>query len=145
MKPIVKFLFGAFILFAFENNSNAQCLNFVKTTGFEELNTEQYVPEGRFDAITLSEGDYLKVYKSFFRGRTYKLVIIADKTIPIFNFKVKTMKGDIVYDSNKNNSATSWEYTSDRNQNLMIEIDLPASQTTSVGTGCVAVILGHKI
>jgi len=145
MKQIVKFLFVAFILFAFGSNLNAQCLDFVKTTGFEELNTERYVPEGRFDAITLSEGDYLKVYKSFFRGRTYKVVVIADKAISIFNFKVKTMKGNIVYDSSKNNSAASWEYTSDRNQNLMIEIDLPASQTANIGTGCVAVILGHKI
>jgi len=133
------------VLFVFQSKLNAQCLDFVKTTGLNELNTEQYVPEGRFDAMTLSEGDYLKVYKSFFRGRTYKVVVIAEKQIPVLNFKVKKMNGDVVYDSSQDNLPKSWEYTSDRNQNLMIEVELPASTSTSIGTGCVAVILGHKI
>ncbi len=145
MKPIIKILFVVAFLFIVKSNIYSQCLDFVKTSGFKELNTDQYVPEGRYDAITLSEGDYLKVYKSFFRGRTYKVVVLAEKQFSILNFKVKTMNGDVVYDNSQNNSTSSWEYTSDRNQNLMIEVELPASTSSSIGTGCVAVILGHKI
>lgn len=142
MKHFIILIF-AISIFTY-SNSNAQCIDFVKTTGFEELNTDIFVPEGRYDAVTLSEGDYLKVYKSFFRGRTYKVVVVADKQIPIFHFKIKKMNGDIVYDSSEN-SDKSWEYTSDRNQNLMIEVELPSSTTSAIESGCVAVILGHKI
>jgi len=141
MRQIFLILFSLFIL---SNYINAQCIGFVKTVGFNELDTEKYVPEGRYDAITLSEGDYLKVYKSFFRGKTYKVVVVADKQIPLFHFKIKKMNGDLVYDSSEN-SDKSWEYISDRNQNLMIEVELSNSHSSTIGTGCVAIILGYKI
>lgn len=125
--------------------TNAQCIDFVKTEGFDKLNTELYVPEGRFDALTLSEGDKLKVYKSFFRGRTYKVVVTAEENIPKLYFQVKTMQGEIIFDNSQNNNAGSWEYTSDRNQNLMITVELPSNSNSQNETGCVAVILGCKI
>jgi hypothetical protein len=47
------------------------------------------------------------------------------------------MSGDVVFDNS--NSTSSWEYTSDRNQNLMIEVELPASTSSSIETGCIAI------
>ncbi len=125
--------------------TNAQCLDFVKTDGFERLNTELYIPEGRCDAMTLSEGDNLTVYKSFFRGRTYKVVVTGEKNIKLINFQIKTMQGDLIFDNSLNNNTESWEYTSDKNQNLMITVELPSSSGSQIETGCVAVILGYKM
>ena len=124
---------------------DAQCLDFVKADGFQELNTDLFIPEGRFDALTLSEGDNLKVYKSFFRGRTYKVVVTAEKNIPLINFQVKTMQGDLIFDNSQSNNVSSWEYTSDRNQNLMITVELLPDSDSQIETGCVAVILGYKM
>ena len=61
MKQHISFLLILFLSLNI-HRIDAQCLDFVKTTGFKELNTELFVPEGRFDALTLSEGDNLKVY-----------------------------------------------------------------------------------
>jgi len=145
MRGFLNTLFLVAVLFTFGSNINAQCLDFVKTTGFDKLNTEIYVPEGRFDAMTLSEGDNLKVYKSFFRGKTYKIVVIAANNLPKLKFQVKTMQGNVIYDNSENSDSDSWEYTSDRNQNLMITVEIPSNTNSQIDTGCIAVILGYKM
>ncbi len=145
MKQNISFLLLIIFFSLSIQKTNAQCLDFVKTDGFEKLNTELYVPEGRFDALTLSEGDNLKVYKSFFRGRTYKVVVTAEENIDVLNFQVKTMQGELIFDNSQSNNIESWEYTSDKNQNLMITVELPSNSGSQIETGCVAVILGYKI
>ena len=123
---------------------HAQCIDFVTSKGFNVLDTGQYIPEGRFDAMTLSQGDYLKVYKSFFRGKSYKIVVIADKKIPVLKFQVKTMQGNVIYDNSNAENKETWEYTSDRNQNLIIKVELPPAKNKKPESGCVAVLLGYK-
>jgi len=139
------FVFSVFFFFSLlPFQVNAQCMDFVTTKGFDILDTGKYVPEGRFDAMKLSQGDYFKVYKSFFRGKSYKIVVVADKKIPAIKFQVKTIQGDVIYDNSKSEDSETWKYTSDRNQNLIINIELPAAENTKPKSGCVAVILGYK-
>jgi len=101
-----KFLLPVLLLFGFltSQNTYAQCTEFVLNEGFATLDTSRYIPEGRFDAMILSQGDYLKVYKSFFKGKTYRIAVCADKKIIELNFKVKTMQGDVIYDSKNSDS-----------------------------------------
>ncbi len=141
------FLSITLIIFLSVNSetSKAQCIDFVTSKGFNTLDTSRYIPEGRFDALVLSQGDYLKVYKSFFRGKTYKVVVIADKKIPKVKFLVKSMQGDIIYDNSNAENKESWEYTSDKNQNLIIKVELPPAEGTKIESGCVAVLLGYKL
>ncbi len=124
---------------------DAQCLDFVKTKGFEILNTEKYMPEGRFDAMMLSEGDNLTVYKSFFRGKTYRVVVTGAENLPALNFKIKTMQGKVIYDNTTDGNTKQWNYTSDRNQNLIVYVEIPATYQSQPNTGCVAVVLGYKV
>ena len=138
-----------FSLLTFNTKSiEAQCIDFVKTKGFQILDTVTYVPEGRFDAMQLSEGDYLNVYKSFFRGKSYRIVVIGDEVLPELQFTIKDMTGNIIYDNTKDASSSgnpkNWDYTSDRNQNLMISLKIPGVVGSLPKTGCVAVVLGYK-
>jgi hypothetical protein len=139
-----KALFTILILIA-ANTVYSQCLDFVKTKGFEILDTEKYVPEGRYDAMVLSEGDNLSVYKTFFRGKTYRIVVITEGQLESVHFQIKTMQGQIVYDSKDNPSSKFWDYTSDKNQNLIVFVDLLPPKTAKVNSGCVAVVLGYKM
>lgn len=127
------------------NISQAQCFDFVKTQGFNELDTGIFIPEGRFDAMQLSEGDYLNVYKSFFRGKTYRVVVICDKNLPDLHFTIKDMAGKIIYDNTQDKYPKTWDYTSDRNQNLMVSLSIPWDKNSIPKSGCVAIILGYKI
>jgi hypothetical protein len=123
---------------------HAQCLDFVKTKGFQILDTDKHVPEGRFDSMILSEGDNLTVYKSFFRGKKYRLVVLGADDLPKLKYKVKTMSGDVIYDNNTD-GKTYWDYTSDRNQNLVISIEIPPNTGSQPKSACVAVIMGYKM
>lgn len=123
---------------------DAQCLEFVKTKGFKILDTEKYIPEGRFDAMMLSEGDNLSVYKSFFRGKSYRVVVIGAENLPSLNFQIKTMQGQVIYDNTSDGNTDHWNYTSDRNQNLMVYIEIPTKYGSQPNTGCVAVVLGYQ-
>jgi hypothetical protein len=139
-----KTIYILIILFISSVSIHAQCLDFVQTKGFEILDTDTHVPEGRFDAMILSEGDNLTVYKSFFRGKTYRVVVLGAETLPGLQYKVKTMNGDVIYE-NINDDSKFWDYTSDRNQNLIISVEIPYETGTQPASGCVAVILGYKM
>ena len=132
------------ILFLSLKMIDAQCLDFVKTKGFKVLDTEKYIPEGRFDAMMLSEGDNLSVYKSFFRGKTYRVVVIGAENLPALNFQIKTMQGQVIYDNTADGNIDHWNYTSEKNQNLMVYVEIPSLYGAQPNTGCVAVILGYK-
>jgi|GEM_PF-1120908 hypothetical protein len=145
MKTIFRISILSLFVFILHPASRAQCVDFVQTRGYNQLNTQVFVPEGRYDAMILSEGDYLNVYKSFFRGKTYKVVVIAENNIPKINFQIKTMQGEIIYDNSANENSNFWEYTSDKNQNLMICVELPKVNTGIPKSGCIAVLMGYKI
>ncbi len=142
---MTKYVFFLLSLMLIVLKVDAQCLDFVKSKGFEILDTEKFVPEGRFDAIVLSEGDNLSVYKTFFRGKTYRIVVTTEETIGQVHFQIKTMQGQVIYDNNDNPSVKFWDYTSDKNQNLMVYVDLLPPKNSKVNSGCVAVILGYKM
>ncbi len=134
-----------FINMFFIHTTYAQCTDFVVSEGFSTLDTSQYIPEGRFDVMVLSQGDYLKVYKSFFRGKTYRIAVCGDDNLGKLNFKIKSMQGEVIYDNKNSGLKKIWDYTSDKNQNLIIRVELPHSGGSIPKSGCVAVILGYKI
>lgn len=142
MKQIKIILLIAAGIFLFGSNSNAQCLPFVKSKGFEALDTAAYIPDGRLDAIPLSQGDNFEVYKSFFRGRKYKIVVVADD-MPGITFTVKNFQRQTLFDSKKRN-ANEWEFVSAKNQNVIINVDIAIEKNGKPKTGCVAILVGYK-
>ena len=124
--------------------SSAQCLDFAKDKGFAALDTAIYIPDGRLNAIPLSEGDNLDVYKPFFRGRKYKVIVVAEN-IPVVNFKVVNFQKTVIFDSKEGGkNAKEYEFVSDKNQNLIISVELPANSGGTPKTGCVAVLVGFS-
>ncbi len=136
------FIFSVIFILSF-TNVNAQCLDFAKSDGFSKLDTTIFIPDGRLNAIPLSEGDNLDVYKPFFRGRKYKIVVVGAKNLPNVNFKVVNFQRQTIFDSQEGGkSADSYEFVSDKNQNLIINVELPKGKGSKAETGCVAVIVG---
>ncbi len=131
-------------ILTFTNTAEAQCLDFAKTQGFAALDTSAYVPEGRLNAIPLSEGDSFDVYKSFFRGRKYKVVVVGADNMPTLKYKVSNFQRETLFDSSTSEDG-AWVFTSETNQNLIISVEVPkAEQGKSPKTGCIAVIVGFQ-
>ncbi len=138
----VKYLIAVTLLLTmFTQLTKAQCLDFAKDKGFAALDTTKFVPEGRLNAVPLSEGDMFDVYKPFFRGRKYKVVVVGADNMPKLNFKVSNFQREVLYDSSKG-GGNGWEFTSETNQNLIISVEVPASSSANPKTGCIAVIVG---
>jgi hypothetical protein len=144
MKHIRILIFFTISILFYNSSSNAQCLDFAKSKGFAKLDTAKYVPEGRLNSIPLSEGDNMDVYKSFFRGRKYKIVVVGAENMPKIYFKVTNFQRQVLYDNKEHSNAEFWEFVSDQNQNLIISIEVPAAASGQPKTGCVAVIVGFQ-
>lgn len=122
----------------------AQCIDLVKHKGFQYLDTSKYIPEARFNALPLREGDDVDIYKSFFKGRTYRIVVIGAENMPKLNFKVTNFQRQTLYDSSIT-KMESWDFVSDKNQNLIISVKVPkAGKDKKPQSGCVAVIVGFS-
>lgn len=132
----------ALLVFISFSSVNAQCVDLVKTKGFTFLDTSKYIPEARFNALPLREGDDVDIYKSFFKGRKYRIVIVGAENMPKLNFKVTNFQRQILYDSNITKEE-SWDFVSDKNQNLIISVEVPkAEKDKKPQSGCVAVVIG---
>ncbi len=134
----------ALFVFIALTSANAQCIDLVKTKGFTYLDTSKYIPEARFNALPLREGDNVDIYKSFFKGRTYRIVVVGAENMPKLNFKVTNFQRQILYDSNITKEE-SWDFVSDKNQNLIISVEVPeAAKDKKPQSGCIAVVVGFS-
>lgn len=145
MNTYSKYIFIIIILSVLSfTKVNAQCIDLVKHKGFTYLDTSKYIPEARFNALPLREGDDVDIYKSFFKGRTYRIVVVGAENMPKLNFKVTNFQRQTLYDSNITKTE-SWDFISDKNQNLIISVEVPkAKKDEKPQSGCVAVIIGFS-
>ncbi len=132
----------ALFIFSSYSSTNAQCIDLVKSKGFTYLDTSKYIPEARFNALPLRQGDDVDIYKSFFKGRSYRIVVVGAENMPKLNFKVTNFQRQVLYDSNITKEE-SWDFVSDKNQNLIISVEVPdAKDKAKKESGCVAVVVG---
>jgi hypothetical protein len=141
-RNILKYILITFLVGTSFSYSQAQCIDLVKHKGFTYLDTSKYIPEARFNALPLREGDDVDIYKSFFKDRNYRIVVVGAENMPKLNFKVTNFQRQTLYDSNVT-KMESWDFISDKNQNLIISVQVPkAEKDTKPKSGCVAVVVG---
>jgi len=142
-KFLIKFIVLSFFSLFILNKSKAQCIDLVKDKGFTYLDTSKYMPEARFNALPLREGDDVDIYKSFFKGRNYRIVVVGAENMPKLNFRVTNFQRQVLYDSNIT-KMESWDFLSEMNQNLIISVQVPkqTDKKKKPESGCVAVVIG---
>ena len=143
-----KLLFFTISLF-FTLNSLAQsissCKDFAKK-GIIEFDTSNYVHDGRYNALKVGEGEKFDVYKPFYRGRKYKIIVIAEENLPGVNLKIDNIRRQELYKSEDKANKQIWIYEPLRNENLIISIEVEANESeVSKNRGCVAVLVGFTI
>ncbi len=146
MNSILKYIIIVnILLIGIFSETEAQCIDLVKHKGFTYLDTAKYIPEARFNALPLREGDDVDIYKSFFKDRKYRIVVVGAENMPKLNFKVTNFQRQTLYDSNITKEE-SWDFVSDKNQNLIISVFVPKPEKDKKPvSGCVAVIVGFSM
>lgn len=123
---------------------NASCRDF--TQGSVEILTESdFLPDGRFNSVRLSQGDKIEIYKPFYRGRSYMLIISSELTLPGIVVEVKDISRRVILSSMEISSLHELVYSPEKNENLIIAVEVVKSEEfESTEQGCVSVVIGFQ-
>ncbi|MCK5535901.1 MAG: hypothetical protein KAI79_03690 [Bacteroidales bacterium] len=120
----------------------AQCVDFAEKIGLTLLNTEVYQHDGYLNSIVLESGEHIDVVKPFFKGRKYRIVVIADsKTFEYVNFKVINSNKIVIYNNKADAYTSIWEFIPQESENLIISVKVPDAKI-GMSRACVAIITG---
>jgi hypothetical protein len=141
------------IIFSFnikaQNNSSNSCKNFTQT-GVDILNENDYIPDGRFNTTKVAADDRIEIYKPFYRGRNYMIVITIEDDMPGVYVEVKDITRKVILKNDKAKKQVKFEFVPEKNQNLIISVKVDKNtETENTETngkkGCIAVLVGYKI
>jgi len=134
-----------FVMTFSSQDARAQCKSFVKTSCLPQL--LQYLHDGNYQAVMMSEGEEAEVYKTIFAGQQYRLLVCTDDVLPNIEFVVSDIRRNILFDNRKNGNVKIWDFKSDASQQIKVTIRIPKSQKqdeagNEIIFGCVGVLFG---
>ena len=131
-------------VFSLNAQENASCRNFTQD-GVSILTDNDFLPDGRFNSVKLSQGDKIEIYKPFYSGRDYLLIITAAENLPGITIEVKDISRKVIFKSDEPGSLHKFNYSPEKNQNLIISVKVVTSEEFEVTEiGCVAVVVGFQ-
>jgi len=140
----IKYLSILISVSAFINVAVAQCTDFARKQGLAKLDTAQFIHDGYLNSVMLSEGENIDLYKPFFKGRTYRVIVLTPSKLPEVSLKAVNSERQIVVSKDSKNHLIVWEYTPDSNQNLVLTVKVQNGNTAQKSSDCVAILVGYK-
>lgn len=133
-----------FLLSGFAQGSDG-CRDFSQID-VEILNKNDYIPDGRFNSVKLTYGDKIQVYKPFYKGKKYMIIVSCDDMIDGISIELTDMTRKMIYKSDSAVCKHKVEFVPDKNQNLIINVSVDKNNNqTSTIKACVSVVVGFKI
>jgi len=119
-----------------------QCRTFAKKVCKLEL--LPYVHDGIYNATVLSEGETAELYKTFYAGQEYRIVICSDENLPPVHFQILDTDRNVLYDNRQDNYSKIWDFKLQTSKQLIISVQVQTSEelTDHIASGCVAVLVG---
>ncbi len=144
MKNIIIILFTALLSLAAFNDANAQCRKFTKNTCVPKL--DPYIFNGQVNSALLNEGDIAELMLTFYADQEYRVIICAENQLGNVGFKLKDTNDKVLFDNREHDMANYWDFTSNTTQQIIVEMEVPESDTDSekLKNGCVAILVGFK-
>jgi len=123
-------------------SAKAQCKTFAKTTCKSEL--LPYVHDGIYNATVLSEGETVELYKTFYSGQEYRIVVCGGDELPPVEFQILDGDRNVLFDNRDADFAQVWDFKLGASQMLVVSIQVQTSEEMSdeIKSGCVAVLVG---
>ena len=130
------------LFFLTPQSAKAQCKTFAKTTCKTEL--LPYVHDGIYNAAVLSEGETIELYKTFYSGQEYRLVVCGDEALPPVEFQILDGDRNVLFDNRDSDYTQVWDFKLGASQMLVVSIQVQTSDEMSdeIKSGCVAVLVG---
>jgi hypothetical protein len=144
MKPQYRILILIALLFSFYQ-SNSQCKSFAKEKSRTHL--PPYIHDGNFNSMYFNEGEVAEMFKSFYSGQSYRMVVASDDKLPPVEFKILDSERKVLFDNTEHKMVQKWDFRLEASQQLIISIKVPVSKEhvdnpDNIDFGCVAVLFG---
>ena len=138
----MRHLFLVTLLFVFSAFASAQCINFAKNVGKEQLG--DYIHDGNYNGAVLEEGEKAELYKTFFSGESYRVAISKVKQLPDIHFRILDKAGNVLFDNVDYDYRLVWDFKVESTQMLIVELTVldREGEYDDILSGCVAVMFG---
>lgn len=126
------------------SQENAGCRDFTQNS-ITVLNDNDFLPDGKFNSVKLNPGDKIEVYKPFYKGRNYMIVVESDVALPGVSVELKDVTKNIIFSTTETKNVQEIIFTPEKNQNIIISVVVSKSEkATSTANACVSVVVGFK-
>ena len=131
-------------LAGFAQNAGAQCFSYSRNVCKKKLG--EYLHDGNFNATILTEGETAEIYKTFFSGVEYRVVVCKVDSLPPVYFKILDVNNNILFDSKARGGAEYWDFVLETTQQLIVFVEVPEKDPDSdvKMSGCVSILFGIK-
>lgn len=132
-----------FALFFAGTDVFSQCISFARNIAKPQL--APFIHDGNYNATFMEEGESAELYKTFFEGEEYRLVVATVESLPKLRIRILDDQRNIVFDNADHQYAQVWDFDAKTTGTLIVHIKVPDDkQSTSVRGGCVAILFGVK-
>lgn len=135
-----------FLLLVFLGGSThgwSQCISFARSIAKPQL--APYIHDGNYNATFLEEGETAELYKTFFEGEEYRLVVAAVESLPKLRIRILDDQRNVIFDNAEHQYAQVWDFVAKTTGTMIVHIKVPdKGDSDTVTGGCVAILFGIK-
>ena len=123
---------------------DAQCFSYSRAVCKTDLG--DFVHDGNYNATILTEGETAEIYKTFFSGQEYRVVVCKVDSLPDVYFQVIDVDGNSLFDSKKQGGTNVWDFKVETTQQLVIRVEVSEKDKNAKEkvAGCVSILFGIK-
>jgi len=145
MKLFKTITLAAFLIFALNGYTNAQCKAFAKKECLPEL--APFTHDGNYHAAVLIEGEEAELYKTFYSDMEYRVAIVGEDKLPAIEFRIIDTNKNVLYSNKDRDYASTWDFRLESSQQLKLVIKVSSFNQPgdTPASGCVAIMFGFKL
>lgn len=126
---------------AFIEPSQAQCISFARNVVKPLL--DPYIHDGNYNATYMEEGESAELYKTFFKGESYRLVVKGVDDLPQVHIRLLDNQRNIIFDNANHNFVNVWNFAAENTGTMIVHISIPEKEGGGkIVGGCVAILFG---
>lgn len=127
-------------------NAYSQCDTFLPSGCKAALGS--FIHDGNVSSASLSEGESAELFKTFYSGQTYRLVLCKSDNLPPVHLRVLDNSGRVLFDNKTYDYEQVWDFSVRSTQMLVIQMKvllLKHDEKRPKKNGCVSVFFGIDI
>ncbi|PCJ89886.1 MAG: hypothetical protein COA57_00810 [Flavobacteriales bacterium] len=120
--------------------SFSQCKFFGQKMCSRYLDT--YKSNGQDNTASMGPGETATIQMIFYKGHDYRLVFCSEEHLGELGIKIKSSRGDVLFDNADHDMSFHWDFTMKRTQRFIIEVIAAGMSEEEAMEGCVAIAVG---